>query len=52
MKPPPTGSPRFMLRRKKTWLAEFKPEDADGGELDVAGRVMEMLSEHTLEGWF
>jgi xylulose-5-phosphate/fructose-6-phosphate phosphoketolase len=37
---------------KKTWLAEFKPEDADGGELDVFGRVMEMLSEHTLEGWF
>jgi xylulose-5-phosphate/fructose-6-phosphate phosphoketolase len=37
---------------KKTWLAEFKPEDADGGELDVSGRVMEMLSEHTLEGWF
>jgi xylulose-5-phosphate/fructose-6-phosphate phosphoketolase len=37
---------------KKTWLAEYKPEDADGGELNVAGRVMEMLSEHTLEGWF
>ena len=37
---------------KKTWLAEYKPEDADGGELDVAGRVMELLSEHTLEGWF
>ena len=37
---------------KKTWLAEFIPQDADGGELDVAGRVMEMLSEHTLEGWF
>ena len=37
---------------KKTWVAEYKPEDADGGELDVAGRVMEMLSEHTLEGWF
>ena len=37
---------------KKTWLAEFKPEDSDGGELDVSGRVMEMLSEHTLEGWF
>ncbi|MGB8753912.1 MAG: phosphoketolase family protein, partial [Candidatus Sulfotelmatobacter sp.] len=31
---------------KKTWLAEYKPEDADGGELDVSGRVMEMLSEH------
>jgi xylulose-5-phosphate/fructose-6-phosphate phosphoketolase len=37
---------------KKTWLAEYKPEDSDGGELDPAGRVMEMLSEHTLEGWF
>jgi xylulose-5-phosphate/fructose-6-phosphate phosphoketolase len=37
---------------RKTWLAEFKPEDADGGELDPSGRVMEMLSEHTLEGWF
>jgi xylulose-5-phosphate/fructose-6-phosphate phosphoketolase len=37
---------------KKTWLAEYKPEDSDGGELDVSGRVMEMLSEHTLEGWF
>jgi xylulose-5-phosphate/fructose-6-phosphate phosphoketolase len=37
---------------KKTWLAEFIPQDADGGELDVSGRVMEMLSEHTLEGWF
>jgi xylulose-5-phosphate/fructose-6-phosphate phosphoketolase len=37
---------------KKTWLAEYKAEDSDGGELDPAGRVMEMLSEHTLEGWF
>ncbi len=37
---------------KKTWVAEFKPDDADGGELDVYGRVMEMLSEHTIEGWF
>src|SRR6202041_1361683 len=37
---------------KKTWLAELKTEDADGGYLDVSGRVMEMLSEHTLEGWF
>ena len=37
---------------KKTWLAEYEPDDSDGGELDVAGRVMEMLSEHTLEGWF
>ena len=36
----------------KTWLEEYKPEDADGGHLAVDGRVMEMLSEHTLEGWF
>jgi xylulose-5-phosphate/fructose-6-phosphate phosphoketolase len=36
---------------KKTWLADYKPEDADGGELALDGRVMEMLSEHTLEGW-
>ncbi|MDD2775006.1 MAG: phosphoketolase family protein [Gallionella sp.] len=36
---------------KKTWMAEFLPEDADGGELATDGRVMEMLSEHTLEGW-
>ena len=36
---------------KKTWLAAYKPEDADGGELALDGRVMEMLSEHTLEGW-
>ena len=36
---------------KKTWLADYLPEDADGGELSSDGRVMEMLSEHTLEGW-
>ena len=52
MRLPPTGSTAIYAASKKTWLAEFKPEDADGGELDVSGRVMEMLSEHTLEGWF
>ncbi len=36
---------------KKTWLADYLPEDADGGDLSPDGRVMEMLSEHTLEGW-
>ncbi len=36
---------------KKTWMADFLPEDADGGELSRDGRVMEMLSEHTLLGW-
>ena len=36
---------------KKTWLADIYPEDAGGSELSPDGRVMEMLSEHTLEGW-
>jgi xylulose-5-phosphate/fructose-6-phosphate phosphoketolase len=37
---------------QKLWLAEYRPEDADGGELAPDGRVLEMLSEHTLEGWY
>ncbi|MET0163852.1 MAG: phosphoketolase family protein, partial [Vicinamibacterales bacterium] len=36
---------------KKTWMADLRPEDADGGELAPDGRVMELLSEHTLLGW-
>jgi xylulose-5-phosphate/fructose-6-phosphate phosphoketolase len=36
---------------KKIWLGEYFPEDADGGQLATSGRVMEMLSEHTVEGW-
>ncbi len=36
---------------KKTWMADLLPEDADGGDLSPDGRVMEMLSEHTLLGW-
>lgn len=36
---------------KKTWMGVLLPEDADGGELSPDGRVMEILSEHTLEGW-
>jgi xylulose-5-phosphate/fructose-6-phosphate phosphoketolase len=36
---------------QKIWMEEIKPEDSDGGELSRDGRVMEMLSEHTLEGW-
>ena len=36
---------------KKVWLGEYFPEDEDGGELAPEGRVMEMLSEHTVEGW-
>ena len=36
---------------QKVWLGAYFPEDADGGALALSGRVMEMLSEHTLEGW-
>jgi len=35
----------------KAWMAGMLPVDADGGHLARDGRVMEMLSEHTLEGW-
>jgi xylulose-5-phosphate/fructose-6-phosphate phosphoketolase len=37
---------------KKLWLSDYLPEDEDGGELSPDGRVLEMLSEHTLEGWY
>lgn len=36
---------------KKVWMADMYPEDEQGGELSHDGRVMEMLSEHTLQGW-
>jgi xylulose-5-phosphate/fructose-6-phosphate phosphoketolase len=36
---------------KKMWLGDYLPEDEDGGHLATDGRVMEMLSEHTLMGW-
>lgn len=35
---------------KKFWIERYFPEDADGGELEADGRVVEMLSEHTMEG--
>ncbi len=35
---------------KKFWIAEYFPEDSDGTEMATDGRVMEMLSEHTMEG--
>lgn len=37
---------------KKLWLADRLPADDDGGELAADGRVLEILSEHTLQGWF
>ncbi|KUJ24384.1 D-xylulose 5-phosphate/D-fructose 6-phosphate phosphoketolase [Mollisia scopiformis] len=36
---------------KKVWMADYFEEDLDGGNLAMEGRVMEMLSEHTVEGW-
>jgi xylulose-5-phosphate/fructose-6-phosphate phosphoketolase len=36
---------------KKVWMGEYFQEDSDGGELIPNGRVMEILSEHTVEGW-
>jgi xylulose-5-phosphate/fructose-6-phosphate phosphoketolase len=36
---------------KKVWVNGYLPEDEDGGNLSPDGRVMEMLSEHTVEGW-
>jgi xylulose-5-phosphate/fructose-6-phosphate phosphoketolase len=36
---------------KKAWMEKIIPADADGSKLTRDGRVMEMLSEHTLEGW-
>jgi len=36
---------------KKVWMADLLPEDEDGSELARDGRVMEILSEHTLQGW-
>ena len=45
-----TSSTRSTRCRKKLWLEEYFPEDADGTELAPDGRVIEMLSEHTLEG--
>ncbi|KAJ4122113.1 hypothetical protein NW765_004941 [Fusarium oxysporum] len=36
---------------KKVWMGEYFEEDANGGNLAKAGRVVEMLSEHNCEGW-
>ena len=36
---------------RKVWMAEYLEEDNVGGNLALEGRVMEMLSEHTCEGW-
>jgi xylulose-5-phosphate/fructose-6-phosphate phosphoketolase len=51
--PDETASNRLQAiyeRSKKVWMAEFLPEDLNGSELGRDGRVVEMLSEHTLVG--
>ena len=51
--PDETASNRLQAiyeRSRKVWMEELLPEDADGGELAREGRVVEMLSEHTLVG--
>jgi xylulose-5-phosphate/fructose-6-phosphate phosphoketolase len=35
---------------QKFWIEQYFPEDSDGGELKKDGRVIEVLSEHTVEG--
>ncbi|MFO7628700.1 MAG: phosphoketolase family protein [Prochlorococcaceae cyanobacterium] len=51
--PDETASNRLQAiyeRSKKVWMAEILPEDSNGSELSRNGRVVEMLSEHTLVG--
>ena len=53
--PDETASNRLQViyeASPKTWMAEIKDDDKDGTLISPEGRVMEMLSEHTLEGWF
>ena len=35
----------------RAWMAQTLPEDSDDGNLAQNGRVMEVLSEHTCQGW-
>ena len=50
-KPRRTACRPSTKRVPKTWMEDILPEDSDGTEIAPTGRVMEMLSEHTLEGW-
>lgn len=36
---------------ERTWMAETEVGDEVGGHLSAEGRVMEILSEHTCQGW-
>jgi xylulose-5-phosphate/fructose-6-phosphate phosphoketolase len=36
---------------QRSWMGDTLPEDKNGGNLAPNGRVMEILSEHTCQGW-
>lgn len=36
---------------ERTWMGDKLPTDDAGGHLSTEGRVMEILSEHTCQGW-
>ena len=36
---------------ERRWNADLEPTDQEGGNLSSTGRVMEILSEHTCQGW-
>jgi xylulose-5-phosphate/fructose-6-phosphate phosphoketolase len=36
---------------QRSWMGDTLPEDKKGGHLAPNGRVMEILSEHTCQGW-
>jgi len=36
---------------QRSWMGDTLPEDKEGGHLAPNGRVMEILSEHTCQGW-
>ncbi|KAJ4303323.1 hypothetical protein N0V90_002216 [Kalmusia sp. IMI 367209] len=49
-----TQSNKFSIihdSSKKVWMVDYLEEDEDGGNLAFSGRVMEILSEHAVEGW-
>lgn len=51
--PDETASNRLQAiyeQSKKVWMEDLLPEDLNGSELSRSGRVVEMLSEHTLVG--
>jgi xylulose-5-phosphate/fructose-6-phosphate phosphoketolase len=49
-KPLPTSCRQSTRPPRNSGLREYFPEDQDGTELAPDGRVVEMLSEHTMEG--